>query len=246
MNFQDSADALSHLLRVHVLDIQPPNTYSAGQYLLQLGCSTPFTWEIPLILGLIISCLALGDHLPSRLPHLASKASWEHAGRPDGAQNLLRIRAGGRRKRLDAIGPESPSSQKNIPVFELFNTQYIQPIIYIYSAESLHNWLICLSTVYQIITLLECPSRTPPSLQSRHFAAQRLSFRHDGGGKGQDQADDEGSIEHQNQNVLIAVHLHHLFSILLREPDQKREAKNTLQKRGKNMEDATITSVERK
>lgn len=131
MNFQDSADALSHLLRVHVLDIQPPNTYSAGQYLLQLGCSTPFTWEIPLILGLIISCLALGDHLPSRLPHLASKASWEHAGRPDGAQNLLRIRAGGRRKRLDAIGPESPSSQKNIPVFELFNTQYIQPIIYI-------------------------------------------------------------------------------------------------------------------
>ena len=141
MNFQDSADALSHLLRVHVLDIQPPNTYSVGQYLLQLGCSTPFTWEIPLILGLIISCLALGDHLPSRLPHLASKASWEHAGRPDGAQNLLRIRAGGRRKRLDAIGPESPSSQKNIPASELFNTQYIQPIIYIYiyNAESLHN-----------------------------------------------------------------------------------------------------------
>ena len=47
MNFQDSADALSHLLRVHVLDIQPPNTYSAGQYLLQLGCSTPFMGDTP-------------------------------------------------------------------------------------------------------------------------------------------------------------------------------------------------------
>ena len=72
---------------------------------------------------------------------------------------------------------------------------------------------------------------------------KRLSFRHDGGGKGQDQADDEGSIEHQNQNVLIAVHLHHLFSILLREPDQKKRSQKYT---GENMEDATITSVERK
>ena len=54
-------------------------------------------------------------------------------------------------------------------------------------------------------------------------SAQRLSFWHDGGGKGQDQANDEGSIEHQNQNVLIAVHLHHLFSILLREPYKSRK-----------------------
>lgn len=69
------------------------------------------------------------------------------------------------------------------------------------------------------------PPWTGPSalqLLATKGAAQWLSLCHKARGKGQDQSHDKGRVEHQNQNVLIAVHLHHLLPILLRKPLERK------------------------